>query len=315
MKKLLGNTDLEVSQIAFGGNVFGWTIGEKESFELLNIYVGKGHNFIDTADVYSTWKPGNKGGESETIIGNWLKKHKNRDSIIIATKVGGIMSNDRKGLSSKYIIEAVEDSLQRLSTDYIDLYQSHYDDMNTPIEETLNAYEHLIKAGKVRWIGASNFSKERLILSLQTSVENNLPTYQSLQPEYNLYDRENYERDFEQTCLKYNLGVITYFSLAAGFLTGKYYKGVDPEKSERGNRMKKYLNERGARIINGLTSIAQEYQVTEATIAIAWLISKKSITSAITSATNPAQLNELLKATELSLSAENMAYLDEVSRY
>ena len=233
-KRNLGNSELEVSPLAFGGNVFGWTVDEPSAFILLDQLIAAGGNFIDTADVYSRWVPGNKGGESETIIGNWLKSRGKRKEVIIATKVGMEMSATKTGLSKKYIFQAVEDSLQRLQTDYIDLYQSHCDDTNTPLEETLDAYAELIKQGKVRTIGASNFTVSRLAEALQLSKKFGYPPYQSVQPEYNLYDREDYEKNLEQFCLDNNLGVICYYSLASGFLSGKYRSTKDLSQSPRG---------------------------------------------------------------------------------
>jgi aryl-alcohol dehydrogenase-like predicted oxidoreductase len=247
-KRTLGKTDLNIAPIVFGGNVFGWTIDEQKSFEILNQFIESGFNFIDTADVYSRWVPGNKGGESETIIGNWLKKHNKRHDVIIATKVGSDMGQG-KSLKKDYIINQVEHSLSRLQTDYIDLYFSHYDDENTPVEETLSAYETLIKAGKVRWIGASNFSAERLKESLIYSTQHSLPRYEVYQPGYNLYDREEFEQEHEKICLDYGLGVVTYYSLASGFLTGKYRSEDDLKKSQRGGGVKRFLNERGFRIL------------------------------------------------------------------
>lgn len=315
MRKILGQTDLNVSPIALGGNVFGWTIQEREAFKIIDYYVESDFNLIDTADVYSTWKQGNGGGESETIIGNWIKRTNKRQSIIIATKVGARMNENREGLSYKYILEAAEDSLKRLKTDYIDLYQSHYDDINIPIDETLEAYYRLIKDGKVRWIGASNFSNERLLLSIKIAKENNLPVYQSLQPEYNLYNRKLYEQEYEEICNKYHLGVITYFSLAAGFLTGKYQNAYDLENNQRGARVKRYFNNRGFNILTTLKAVSFRNQVKPATIAIAWLLSKPTVTAAITSATTIIQLQDILLASELKLSTEDIDELNAASNY
>ena len=252
----LGSSTLEVSPLCLGSNVFGWTIDEKTSFAILDALVAAGFNFIDTADMYSTWVPGHKGGESETIIGNWMKRTGNRSKVIIATKVGKEMGPNDKGLSKAYIFRAVERSLERLQTDYIDLYQSHADDEATPIEETLEAYAELIKQGKVRVIGASNYTAERLAAALEASEQHGYPRYESLQPHYNLYERAGYEAALEPLCLARGLGVIPYFSLASGFLTGKYRSESDLSKSPRGQGVKKYLDERGLRILGALDQVA-----------------------------------------------------------
>jgi aryl-alcohol dehydrogenase-like predicted oxidoreductase len=310
-KRRLGHSDLEIAPLAFGGNVFGWTIDEAASFQILDRFVDRGFNFIDTADVYSAWKPGNKGGESETIIGRWLKQSGQRSKVIIATKVGMEMGPDKKGLSKAYIFKAVEDSLTRLQTDYIDLYQSHKDDPTVPQLETLQAYAELIKQGKVRFIGASNFSAARLLEGLRLSRENGLPQYQSLQPLYNLYDRSAYEGELEEACELNGLGVIPYFSLASGFLTGKYRSEADLGKSLRGERYgHKFLNERGFRILKVLDEVAAKYKTTQAQVAIAWLLSRPSITAPIASATNLDQLDQLLAATELPLDPIALEYLN-----
>lgn len=314
-KRSLGNSDISIVPFVFGGNVFGWTIDEPTSFNILDAYVDLGLDCIDTADVYSTWVPGHQGGESETIIGNWLKKTGKRDKVIIATKVGSQMGNGKKGLSKQYIIEEVEQSLKRLQTDYIDLYQSHRDDADTPLQETLEAYDQLIKQGKVRAIGASNYSADRLKESLQVSAENNLPAYVSLQPEYNLYDREGYEKELEPLCRENNIGVITYFSLASGFLTGKYRSEDDLNKSKRGGGIKKYLNDRGHRILAALDQVAKEYQATPAAVALAWVIARPGITAPIASATSIQQLKETTKAVSLNLNAEALQQLTEASSY
>jgi len=256
-KRKLGNSGIEIYPLAFGGNVFGWTVDEPMSFTLLDAFVEAGFSLIDTADVYSRWSPGHNDGESETIIGKWLKRRKNREKVVIATKVGKEMGPERKGLSKSYIFRAVEDSLKRLQTDYIDLYQSHADDTETPLEETFEAYAQLIREGKIRTIGASNFTAKRLSQALQVSKNKGYPAYQCLQPLYNLYDRADYERELEPLCRENGLGVICYFSLASGFLSGKYRSEADMAKSARRDMVKKYLNERGFRmcnvIINGTT--------------------------------------------------------------
>jgi aryl-alcohol dehydrogenase-like predicted oxidoreductase len=299
--KKLGSSSLEVAPLAFGGNVFGWTVDEAMSFKLLDGFVGAGFNFIDTADTYSRWAPGNQGGESETIIGKWLKQRGNRDKVVIATKVGMEMGPGKKGLSRAYVVREVEDSLKRLQTDYIDLYQSHTDDLDTPLEETLGTYAELVKQGKVRVIGASNYKAERLSQALQVSRQQGYPLYHSLQPHYNLYDRADYEKELEPLCRKQGIGVISYFSLASGFLTGKYRSEADLTKSARGQGVKKYLNPRGFAILEALDQVAKQYRSTPAQVALAWLIAQPSITAPIASATNLQQLDDLIAATRLDL--------------
>jgi aryl-alcohol dehydrogenase-like predicted oxidoreductase len=312
-KRKLGNSDLEVAPIAFGGNVFGWTIEEQTSFDILDQFTADGFNLLDTADVYSKWNPGNQGGESETIIGNWMKSRKNRDQVIISTKVGGDMGSGRKGLTRDYIVTEVEASLKRLQTDYIDLYFSHFDDPETPVQETLSAYDELIKAGKVRWIGASNFSAERLKESLEASERFNLPRYQVYQPEYNLYKRETYEQEYEQLLVENQLGVVNYFALASGFLTGKYRSEADLSKSPRGGGIKDFLNERGFAILKALDQVAEQQSTSPASVAIAWLIARPSITAPIASVTNTIQLNDLRNAASLKLTEAEISILDEAS--
>jgi len=300
-KRKLGNSGLEVAPLVFGGNVFGWTVDEASSFKLLDAFVGAGFDFIDTADTYSRWVPGNKGGESETIIGKWVKRRGNRSKVVIATKAGMEMAPDKKGLSKAYLLQEVEESLKRLQTDYIDLYQSHTDDASTPQEETAEAYAQLVKQGKVRAIGASNFSAERLGQALQISKQHGYPSYQSLQPHYNLYDRADYETALEPLCRDQGLGVISYFSLASGFLTGKYRSEADLSKSARGQGIKKYLNERGFRILDALDNVAKQVGSTPAAVSLAWLLARPSITAPIASATNLEQLGALVAATKLKL--------------
>jgi aryl-alcohol dehydrogenase-like predicted oxidoreductase len=312
-KRKLGGSDLEVAPIAFGGNVFGWTIEEQTSIDILDQFVADGFNLIDTADVYSRWNPGNQGGESETIIGNWMKSRNNRDQVIISSKVGGDMGTGRKGLSKDYIVTAVESSLKRLQTDYIDLYFSHFDDPATPVQETLEAYDQLIKAGKVRWIGASNYSAARLKEALDASKNEGLPKYQVYQPEYNLYSREKYEQEYEQLILDNQLGVINYYALASGFLSGKYRSEADLQKSPRGGGVKSFLNDRGFRILNALDQVSEQYNSNPASVAIAWLIARPSITAPIASVTNTIQLESLKEAAALQLSAEDISILDEAS--
>ena len=315
-KRKLGNSGLKVAPLAFGGNVFGWTADEQRSFRLLDAFVAAGFNLIDTADVYSRFAPGNRGGESETIIGKWLKQGGRRDKVIIATKVGLEMGPEQKGLSRAYILRAVEDSLRRLQTDYIDLYQSHKDDPDTPLKETLEAYAQLIEEGKVRAIGASNYSAERLSQALAVSKEHGLPKYETLQPEYNLYDRAEYEEKLEAVCVENGLGVITYFSLASGFLTGKYRSAVDLSKSPRGEKMvKKYLNERGFRILDALDQVAQRFDSKPARVALAWLIARPSVTAPIASATSLDQLNDLISATKLQLDEAAIELLNRASAW
>lgn len=314
-KRELGTSGIRVTPFCFGGNVFGWTAGERTSFDLLDAFVDSGLDFIDTADVYSGWVPGNKGGESETIIGKWLKKSGKRDKVIIATKVGKPMGPDKKGLSKKYITQAIADSLKRLQTDYIDLYQSHEDDKNIPLTETMQAFTDLIKQGKVRAIGASNYSSARFKETLDISKANGLQAYQTLQPEYNLYDRQGYEQDFESLCGENNIGVITYYSLASGFLTGKYRSQNDLSKSQRGGGVKKYLNDRGFRILDALDKVAKEYNTTPASVAIAWVSARPGITAPIASASNVKQLHETIAAVNLKLSSDTINLLTDASRY
>lgn len=315
IKKQLGNSDLYVSPLTLGGNVFGWTIDEAKSFEILDGFFDAGFNLVDTADVYSRWALTNKGGESEYIIGKWMKKRGNRDQIIVATKVGADMGQRKTDLSKAYIAKAVEDSLQRLQTDYIDLYQTHWDDSATPVEETLETYSTLVQAGKVRWIGASNLSPARLNESLAASKTNGYPSYQTFQPEYNLYAREGFEKEMEEICLENNLGVINYYSLASGFLTGKYRSEADLGQSARGGGVKDFLNERGFRILNALDEVAVRYDTTQASVAIAWLIARKSVTAPIASATNLQQLEALTKAADMKLDNDAIEILNIASAY
>ncbi|MEY3474719.1 MAG: hypothetical protein RL087_1177 [Pseudomonadota bacterium] len=310
----LGRSGLQVSPLCFGGNVFGWTADERTSFSLLDAWVDAGFNFIDTADVYSIWAPGHAGGESETIIGKWLKASGKRSRVVIATKVGKPMGPDRKGLKPAYIRAAVEDSLRRLQTDCIDLYQSHDDDADTPLEETLGAFADLIRAGKVRAIGASNYSAPRLELALQTSARLALPRYESLQPLYNLYDRAVFEDALGPLCRREQVGVISFYALAAGFLSGKYRSRADIGKSARGiNTTTKYLNPRGLKILAALDAVAQRHGSTPAQVAVAWVMAQPGVTSPIASATSLAQLNELVAATRLRLDATSMAALQAAS--
>ncbi len=312
-KRRLGQSAIEVAPLMLGGNVFGWTIDEPTSFKVLDAFVASGLNFIDTADSYSTWVPGHKGGESETIIGNWIKRGSNRDKVIIATKVGSEIPGQGKGLSKTWIMRQAEDSLKRLQTDYIDLYQSHRDDANTPVEETLEAYAQLVQQGKVRVIGCSNFTAERTQESLAASRKHNWPRYESLQPHYNLYERATYETKLEPVALQEKLGVIPYYSLAAGFLTGKYRSENDLSKSPRGQGVKKFLNDRGFRILQGLDAVAKRHKATPAQVALAWLMARPSITAPIASATSVDQLNDLAKATQLELNTADIEQLNQAS--
>lgn len=311
----MGGTGLQIAPLAFGGNVFGWTVDEKMAFRLLDEFVDGGFNLIDTADSYSRWAPGNKGGESEIIIGNWTKKRRNRQMVVIATKVGSDMGQGRRDISKKYILQAAENSLRRLQTDFIDLYQTHWDVESVPVEETLEAYRKLVDEGKVRWIGASNLSPERLRASLAASDRNGYPRYQTLQPEYNLCDRQKFENSYEKICAEQNLGVISYYSLASGFLSGKYRTEADFEKSPRGNGVRKYFDGRGLRIIGALDEVSKQFHATPATIAFAWLQSRPTVTAPIASATNLDQLESLMKASELKLTQDAISILNAASEY
>ncbi len=311
----LGKSGLQVSPLAFGGNVFGWTVDEPTSFRLLDAFVSAGCNFIDTADIYSNWFPGNKGGESETILGNWMKSRGNRSNVVIATKVGMEMGAGQKGLSQSYILRAAEASLQRLQTDYLDLYQSHTDDLATPLAETLEAFARLVKQGKVRAIGASNYGAERLKESLQVSRQHGFPRYESLQPNYNLYDRMDYETRLESVCRENGLGVIPYYPLASGFLTGKYRSEADLAASQRGRVVKKYVNDRGFRIIHALDEVARDLHATPAQISLAWLMGRPGITAPIASTTSVEQLNDLLGATRIQLDQSSIERLNCASSY
>ncbi len=312
-KRALGNSGLEVAPLALGGNVFGWTTDERTTFKILDAFVAAGCNLIDTADMYSRWVPGNKGGESETLLGKWVRRSGNRRMILIATKVGMEMGPDRKGLSKSYILRAVEDSLRRLQTDHIDLYQSHTDDPETPLEDTLEAYAQLIRQGKIRAIGASNYTADRLAQALEVGKRPGYPSYQCLQPLYNLFDRADYESELEPLCLEKGLGVIPYFSLASGFLTGKYRSEKDLENRPRGEMVKKYMNERGFRILDALDQVAGQYHTVPAVVSLAWLIARPGITAPIASATTLDQLTHLIEATKLALDPSSIELLDLAS--
>ncbi|MGC2826364.1 MAG: aldo/keto reductase [Pseudolabrys sp.] len=309
-RRRLGQSGLELAPIMLGGNVFGWTIDEKASFGILDAFVDAGLNAIDTSDSYARWIPGSPGGESETIIGNWLKRSGKRDKVLIATKVGEDMGEGRS-LKKDYILRECESSLRRLQTDHIDLYQTHFDDEVTPPEETMQAYAQLIAAGKVRAIGASNISRARLKASLAASSKLGLPRYESLQPLYNLSDRKEFETEFEPICRQEKLGVINYYSLAAGFLTGKYRSPEEGAKHPgRGGRLKRYFDARGMGILKALDEVAARHSALPAQIALAWLIAKPIITAPIVSATSLRQLGEILKAPQINLSREDIAALD-----
>lgn len=312
-RRPLGNSGLQVAPLALGGNVFGWTVDKAIGFALLDAFVGNGFNLVDTADVYPKWVPGNQGGESEALIGDWLQHSRRRHDVVIATKVGMEMAPDRKGLSRQHILRSAEESLRRLQTDYIDLYQSHKDDPETPLEETLEAYDQLIKQGKVRAIGASNYSAARLEEALNVSKRLDLPRYESLQPLYNLYDRAAYEDELEPLCVRENIGVIPYYSLAAGFLTGKYRSEADLEQRVRAATVKKYLNERGFRVLQALDEVAAKHDSTPGRVALAWMIARPSITAPIASATSLDQLSDLIAATKLSLDQESIELLNRAS--
>lgn len=315
-KHALGRSGLSVAPLALGGNVFGWTADQATSFNLLDAFVDAGFNLIDTADIYSRWAPGHVGGESEAIVGKWLATSGKRANVVLATKVGlplGDAGTDRQGLSRRWIRQAVHDSLERLQTDYIDLYQSHTDDANTPMQETLETYAELIQEGKVRAIGASNFTAARLTEALETSARLGLPRYECLQPLYNLYDRAPFEAELEPLCLAEGVGVINFFGLARGFLTGKYRSEADLDKSPRGSGVKGYLNERGFRILAALDEMSSRLGATPAQVALSWQMARPSITAPIASATSVAQFGELAAAAHLVLESEEINLLNQAS--
>ncbi|HKJ34159.1 MAG TPA: aldo/keto reductase [Balneolales bacterium] len=314
-KRKLGNTDLSIAPLVFGGNVFGWTIDKKQSFKLLDQFVDGGFNTIDTADVYSRWVEGNQGGESETIIGEWMKARGNRDDITLITKVGSDVGQGHKDLTEGHILKAVDKSLQRLQTDHVDLYLTHWDDDKTPVEETLGAYQKLIEAGKVRWIGASNLSYDRLKASLDASKNEGLPRYEVFQPEYNLYARQGFEEGVGPLCKEHGLGVISYYSLARGFLTGKYRSKKDFGKSVRGSQAVKYLDERGQRILEALDELSEKHNVSLAAIALAWLIAQPLVTAPIASATKADHVRAFSEAVNVNLSKDDLERLNQASTY
>jgi len=309
----LGRTDLNIAPLVLGGNVFGWTADKTISFAVLDRFLAAGLNAIDTADVYSSWAPGNSGGESETIIGEWMKARGNRSRVIVVTKVGSPMGKGKEGLKARYIAEAVEASLKRLQTDAIDLYLSHWPDMATPVEETLGAYQRLIEQGKIRWCGASNLSVKLLEAALAAAKVKGLPGYEVLQPEYNLADRQEFENGLADLCQREEIGVITYFSLAKGFLSGKYRSEADLSKSPRGGAVKAYLNARGFRILDALEAIAASHKAKPAEVALAWAMARPGVTAPIASATSVEQVDSLVRATELALPGADMDALNAAS--
>jgi len=314
-RRALGNTGLTIVPLVFGGNVFGWTIDEKQSFAVLDAFIDHGFNAIDTADVYSLWAPGNKGGESETILGRWFKARPGiRDKVTLFTKVGSDLGQpDKKGLGAKWINQAIDESLVRLNTDVVDLYFSHRPDPDTPLEETLSAFQMLLAAGKIRAVGASNLNAEQLAEALQVSKDKQLPRYEVLQPECNLYDRAGFDGPLRDLCIKEGLGVVTYYSLASGFLSGKYRSKADLSKSKRGEGVAKYLDDRGMAILKALDEVAAGHRAKPAEVALAWLIHREGVTAPIASATSVEQVESFAKALELKLSEENMAFLNQAS--
>jgi len=312
-KRRLGRTDLSIAPLVLGGNVFGWTADEATSLDLLDRFADAGLNAIDTADVYSRWAPGNKGGESETIIGKWMKSRGNRDKIVVVTKVGSDMGQGKKDLSAAYIEKAVDASLKRLQTDVIDLYLSHWPDPATPYEETLGAYEKLIAKGKIRYAGCSNLDASQLRAALNVASLRSLPRYEVLQPEYNLYDRSSFDGPLRDLCMAEDIGVITYFSLAKGFLSGKYRGKADLGQSARGEDVGSYLNDRGMRILAALDAVSARHSAKPAEVALAWVIARPGVTAPIASATKASQMDSLIKAVSLKLSADDIAALDRAS--
>ncbi|KMQ68311.1 alcohol dehydrogenase [Chryseobacterium sp. FH2] len=312
-KRRIKNTDLSIAPINFGGNVFGWTLDEKQSFDILDKFVDGGFNFIDTADTYSWWVNG-KGGQSEEIIGKWMKNRDNRHGLVIATKVGSETKEHGFDISKKHILKSVDESLQRLQTDYIDIYYTHFDDNKTPIEETLSAYDEIIKAGKVRYIAASNLSPERLKESFEVAEKNSFPKYVALQPHYNLMERQRFEKDYAPLVEQFDLSVFPYWSLAAGFLTGKYRDESDFAQSQRGEGVRKYLNPKGLEVLKALDEISKKYNTKQATIALAWLLANPLITAPIVSATSESQLETLFLAPKIELSSSDIELLNEASK-
>ncbi len=314
MKKVtIKNTDLEIAPINFGGNVFGWTLDEKESFNILNKFEEGGFNFIDTADTYSWWVNG-KGGQSEEIIGKWMKEKKNRQDIVLATKVGSETKEHGFDISKKHILKSVDESLKRLGTDHIDLYYTHFDDNKTPVEETLSAYDEIVKAGKVRYIAVSNVSPERLIESFEVAEKNNFPKYVALQPHYNLVEREKFETEYAPLVEKFGLSAFPYWSLAAGFLTGKYRTEADFETTARGGGIKKYFDDKGKAVLAALDKVSEKHQSQPATVALAWLLANPLITAPIVSATSERQLQTIFDVPKLQLDSEDLEILNQASK-
>jgi len=311
--KRLGRTDIHIAPLVLGTNVFGWTADERTSFEILDAFVAEGFTAIDTADVYSRWVPGNDG-ESERIIGRWMKARANRGKVHVLTKVGSDIGQGKRDLSAAWIEKAVEGSLTRLQTDYIDLYQSHWPDPTVGQEETLAAYDRLVKAGKVRWIGASNYDEKLLGEALDLARAKGLPRYQSLQNEYNLYSRDKFEGAVQELVLEQEIGVIAYFSLAAGFLTGKYRSAADLDKSPRGTGVAKYLDAKGLRILAALDAVARHTGAALSEIALAWINAQPGITAPIASATSLEQLAGLVRGGRLTIDPDNLQRLTEAGR-
>lgn len=312
-KRRLGRTDLDIAPLVLGGNVFGWTADEKTSFDILDRFADAGLNAIDTADVYSRWVPGNQGGESEAIIGRWMKARGNRDKVVVITKVGSDMGQGRTDLSAAHIAKAVEDSLKRLQVETIDLYLSHWPDDAVPYDETLAAHQRLIQQGKIRWCGASNLDAGQLQAALKVASQKKLPRYEVLQPEYNLYDRSSFDGPLRDLCMREDIGVITYFSLAKGFLSGKYRSEADLGKSPRGGGIADYLNPRGMRILAALDAVSSRHGATQAEVALAWVIASPGIAAPISSATTIEQTDSLIRSVRLKLTAADIKELDEAS--
>ncbi|MFC6646216.1 aldo/keto reductase [Granulicella cerasi] len=314
-KRSLGKSHLEIVPLVLGGNVFGWTADDATSFRILDAFVDAGFDAVDTANMYSAWVPGHKGGESETVIGKWFAQGGKREKVKLFTKVGNPMGDGSKGLKKEYILQQVEDSLKRLQTDHIDLYQSHMDDDTTPLDETLEAYQILIGQGKVGAIGASNYGGARLAEALEVSNAKNLPAYISLQPEYNLYDRAKYESDLAPVLSKYGIGSIVYWPLASGFLTGKYKTKADAAGAKREGMVGKYFDDRGLKILKALAEVSEETGAAQATVTLAWTLAQPTVTAPIASVSKPEQLDALLASVSLKLSEEQVKKLTDASAY
>ncbi|WP_251977888.1 aldo/keto reductase [Salinicola avicenniae] len=310
----LGHPDIQTAPIVFGGNVFGWTLDDKQSFSMIDAWLDAGFNAIDTADVYSRWAEGNQGGESETVLGKWFKQSGRRDEVVLTSKVGMDLGDGKVGLSKAYIMQAIEASLTRLQTDYLDVYFSHQDDQETPLEETLEAYDRLIEQGKIRMIAASNYTGGRLAKALEVSKAKNLPAYRCLQPFYNLYDREDFERDLAPVCREHDIAVVPYFSLASGFLTGKYRSREDAKGQARADFVDKYFDDKGMRILEALDTVSKRYDTQPAAVSLAWLLAQPAVTAPIASASKPHHLDALKVACDLKLDADALQTLDDASR-